>query len=101
MNFRHGATEVKGEDEASGSSRKPVVYGTGYRLGTGNEPQEVVQGPPRPKQPVFDFKIINFKYNKIWDLETKLTIESSCFKIMEKWFQHRWWPTKIIFRSAK
>lgn len=29
----------------------PTMYGTGYRLGTGDEPSEVVSGPPRPKQP--------------------------------------------------
>lgn len=39
-------------EEATTSKKGPVVYGTGYRLGTGNEPQEVVQGPPKPKAPV-------------------------------------------------
>ena len=45
----HGAEEVK--DEQPTTSKGPVVYGTGYRLGTGNEPTEVIQGPPRPKPP--------------------------------------------------
>jgi UBX domain-containing protein 1 len=49
----HGAEEVQSENiEASGSSRKaPVVYGNGYRLGTGNEPTEVIPGASRPKPP--------------------------------------------------
>jgi hypothetical protein len=53
---RHGATEVDpNEGSGPGGSRKPVVYGTGYRLGTGNEPTEVIQGPSRPKPPVNAF----------------------------------------------
>lgn len=47
----HGATEVQDQSEAAGSSKKPVVYGTGYRLGTGNEPTEIIKGPERPKPP--------------------------------------------------
>ena len=35
------------------SSRKPVVYGAGYRLGTGQEPTERIPGPiEKPKQKV-------------------------------------------------
>jgi len=45
----HGAQEVDPSEEPS-TSKKPVVYGHGYRLGTGNEPSEVIPGPPRPKQ---------------------------------------------------
>ncbi len=62
---RHGATEVRADEGGASSGatgRNPSVYGTGYRLGTGNEPQEVVQGPPRPKQPVI-FKKKNFKFS--------------------------------------
>ena len=49
--FRHGAQEVDPSDEAT-TSKKPVVYGHGYRLGTGNEPTEIIPGPPKPKQKV-------------------------------------------------
>ena len=47
----NGAEEVSSGEAAASTSRGPVVYGTGYRLGTGNEPTEVVQGPAKPKQP--------------------------------------------------
>lgn len=46
----HGAQEVDPNEDNSNSKRTPVVYGTGYRLGTGKEPTEVIPGPPRPKQ---------------------------------------------------
>lgn len=49
--YRHGAQEVDTSEQTS-SKKTPVVYGTGYRLGTGEEPSEVIQGPPRPKAPV-------------------------------------------------
>ena len=48
---RHGAQEVDSSNEAHGSRQGPKVYGTGYRLGTGEEPSEVIHGPPRPKTP--------------------------------------------------
>ena len=48
----HGAEEVSSNEGGASSSRGPVVYGTGYRLGTGDEPSEVIQGPSKPKPPV-------------------------------------------------
>lgn len=43
----HGAEEV----EDNGSDSNPRGSGTGYRLGTGAEPQEVLKGPTRPAAP--------------------------------------------------
>ncbi|CAF0710617.1 unnamed protein product [Brachionus calyciflorus] len=45
----HGAQVVDSGEKSS--NKGPVVYGTGYRLGTGNEPQEVIKGPEPPKPP--------------------------------------------------
>lgn len=50
-NPRHGAREVDENDQAAASNKGPVIYGTGYRLGSGDEPSEVVRGPARPKPP--------------------------------------------------
>lgn len=55
----HGAQEVSGGDDSAGaraSDQKPSTssgrqFGTGYRLGTGEEPSEVIKGPDRPKPP--------------------------------------------------
>jgi hypothetical protein len=61
---RHGAQEVDPNEDNSNSKRTPVVYGTGYRLGTGKEPTEVIPGPPRPKQKViFFFKNFSQKFH--------------------------------------
>lgn len=46
----HGAQVVDSNEQTS--KKGPVVYGTGYRLGTGNEPQEIIRGPEPPKPPV-------------------------------------------------
>lgn len=45
----HGAQVVDSSDQ--NAKKGPVVYGTGYRLGTGSEPQEIVRGPEPPKPP--------------------------------------------------
>jgi len=47
----HGAQEVD-QSEAEGTSKKSTTnHGTGYRLGTGGEPSEVIPGAPVPKKP--------------------------------------------------
>lgn len=47
----HGAKEVENNQETGTQSNSPIFYGTGYRLGTGEEPSEVVRGPELPKPP--------------------------------------------------
>jgi hypothetical protein len=49
--FSHGAQEVTPEEATT--KKGPVVHNVGYRLGTGNEPTEVIRGPEQPKPPVF------------------------------------------------
>jgi len=51
LSNRSGA-QVVDSSSTSTASNKPAVSGTGYRLGTGNEPTEVIRGPPAPKPPV-------------------------------------------------
>lgn len=47
----HGAQEVDASESAAGTSKKSGTYqGTGYRLGTGGEPSEVIPGAPKPKE---------------------------------------------------
>lgn len=47
----HGAQEVDPSEGAAGTSKKSSGYhGTGYRLGSGNEPSEVIPGAPKPKE---------------------------------------------------
>lgn len=47
----HGATEVdQSEGGGASTSSKKSYQGTGYRLGTGGEPSEVIQGAAKPKE---------------------------------------------------
>jgi len=47
----HGATEVdQNESGTAATSSKTAYQGTGYRLGTGGEPSEVIQGAAKPKE---------------------------------------------------
>lgn len=45
-----GAQEVDGNIQ-HGATSSSTAYGTGYRLGTGKEPTEIIKGPDRPKPP--------------------------------------------------
>lgn len=46
----HGATEVNESEAAKTSKKSSYQHSTGYRLGSGNEPSEVIPGAPKPKE---------------------------------------------------
>lgn len=46
----HGAQEVESSDSAGTSKKTPKSHGPGYRLGSGNEPSEVIPGAPKPRE---------------------------------------------------
>ncbi len=68
LKIRHGAQEVD-MTEATSRKKAPSI-GTGYRLGTGNEPSEVIPGGPKVKQAVILLKspaFLVFNSNLLFD----------------------------------